>query len=207
MDGLNRIVTFLVALLTLVGAIVVLGVTTDVVDPDVLPGGSAQTSSDSWFYAQLKGIADFGGGEQTITIVASVAVAVVMLGLLVMIATPGVRRRRGSLQISSDAEGLTSVEVGSVRLLAERTGAVNRSVTSIRCRIWVRRRPVGTGPASILIACYPKVVLGTDLQEIRDDLQTRIKQAVEKLTGLTVLQVHVVRIKFDKGEHSRLLAA
>ena len=195
------------ALLTLVAAIVVLLVTTEVVDPDFLPGGSAQTPSDAWFYAQLKGIADFGGGDQTITIVVSVAVAVVMLGLLVMTAAPGVRRRRGSLQISSDAEGLTSVEVGSVRLLAERTGAVNRSVSSIRCRIGVRRRPVGSGPASIFIACYPRVVLGSDLQEIRDDLQTRIKQAVEKLTGLTVLQVHVVRIKFDKGEDSRLLAA
>ena len=207
MDGLNRMVTFLVALLAVVAVIVVLLVTTESLDPDFLPGGSAQTPSDAWFYAQLKGLADFGGGDQTITIVVTVAVAIVMLGVLVMTAAPGMRRRHGSLQISSTAEGLTSVEVSSVRLLAERTGAVNRSVISISCRIGVRRRPAGSGPASILIACYPRVVLGSDLQEIRDDLQTRIKQTVEKLIGLTVLQVHVVRIKFDKGEDSRLLAA
>lgn len=204
MDGLNRAVTFLVALLTLVAAIVVLLVITTAVGPDFFPGGSVQSPSDAWFYAQLNGLADFGGADKTIAVVVTAVVAVFMLGLLVITAVPVLRRGQGSLLVSSAADGVTSVEVSSIRLLAERTGAVNRCVRSIHCRIGVKSRVSELGSASILIECYPRVSLGSDLREVRDDLQTRIKQVVEKLTGLTVLQVHVMQIKFDKGEDSRL---
>jgi uncharacterized alkaline shock family protein YloU len=69
----------------------------------------------------------------------------------------------------------------------------------------VRRRAIAGGPVSIAIACYPRVILGSNVQELGDDLQTRIKQSVEQLTGLTVLEVNVVRVRYDRGDGARLM--
>ena len=60
-------------------------------------------------------------------------------------------------------------------------------------------------PASIVISCYPRVAFGTDVREIRDDLQGRVKDTVEKLTGLTVLRVNVAKVKYERGSTTRLL--
>ena len=202
MNGVNRVAISLVALLVVVGAIVTLLVAAEAVDPDFLPGGSAE---DSWFYQELKGLADFSGTAQGISIGVSIVVALAALGFFFFNVSSFQFRRPDTLQVSSSADGALTVETNSVRLLAERTGISNRNVSSIRCRLGVRRRPSGAGPASIVIACYPRVVLGSDLQEIRDDLQTRIKEAVQNLTGLAVLQVHLARVRYDKGDDSRLI--
>ena len=63
------------------------------------------------------------------------------------------------------------------------------------------------GAASIVIACYPQVLLGTDLQELRDDLQARIKDVVERLTGLSVERINVVRVRYDRTEDRRLMGS
>ena len=206
MDLWNRAAISLVALFLLLAAVVTLLVTLEAVDPDFLPGGSVEPS-DAWFYDQLTGIAHFTGGDQAVTIAVTIMVAVFMLVLLFLEVPPVVFRRLPVLQVSHTAEGASTVEASSVRLLAERTGISNRNVNSIRCRLTVRRRPTGGGAASIVINCYPRVSLGSDLQEIRDDLQTRIKDVVQDLTGLTVLQVHVVRVRYDRGDDSRLIGA
>ena len=74
------------------------------------------------------------------------------------------------------------------------------------CRLRVRGRRSAI-PASIIIVCYPRVILGSNVQEIRDDLQTRVKEAVENLTGLTVLQVNVARVRYERGDSPRLMGA
>ena len=206
MDRWNRIAISLVALLVLVGAIVTLLVAAEAIDPDSLPGGSEEASSDAWFYQQLKGVADFSGGGQAITIVVTIVVALAMLPVLLLEVRPIIRRRQ-TLQISSTVEGALTIDASSVRLLAEKTGISNRNISSLRCRLGVRRRRATGGPASIVISCYPRVILGSNVQEVRDDLQTRVKEAVQQLTGLTVLQVDVVRVRYDRGDSTRLVGS
>ena len=61
------------------------------------------------------------------------------------------------------------------------------------------------GPARIVIYCYPLIVLGADVQEVRDDLQARIKEVVERLSGLEVERVNVTRARYDQGQEDRLI--
>ena len=207
MDTWNRVALSLVSLLVLVAAIVTLLAATGATDPDFLPGG-AETPSEAWFYDQLKGLDDFSGSGQAISIVVPILVGILMLGLLFLEARPIIVRRPETLQISSSVAGALTVEASSVRLLAERTGISNRQISSLRCRLRVRTKSVtGGGPASVIVACYPRLVLGSNLGEVRDDLQTRIKEAVERLTGLAVLQVNVVGVRYDRGADSRLVAS
>ena len=212
MDLWNRLAISLIALFVLVGAVVTLLVAAEALDPDFLPGGTAEVeldggaSSDSWFEPQLQGVADYSGSAQAITVAVSVAVALAMLAVVLLEILP-VIRRPGALQISSTPEGALTIQLSSVRLLAEKTGISNRNISSLRCRLRVRRRPPAGGPASISIVCYPRLLLGSDVQEVRDDLQARVKEAVERLTGLAVIQVNVVRVRYDRGESRQLIGA
>ena len=43
------------------------------------------------------------------------------------------------------------------------------------------------------------------MQQIRDDLQSRVKDTVGKLTGLTVLRVNVARVKYERNDNVRLM--
>ena len=206
MNRWNRLLIMLVALLVLAGAVVIVLVATEAVEPDLLPGGSESDPSGAWFYSQLLGVAGFSGSEQAITIVVSVAVGVAMLGLLFLEIRPALQRP-SRLQISSTPDGVLNIEEDSVRLLAERTGIANRNISSVRCRVSVRRRPAGGGPASVVIDCYPRLILGSSVPEVRDDLQTRVRDTVERFTGLTVLRVNVIRVHYERGDGPRLMGA
>ena len=204
MERANRIAISLAALFLFVAAIVTFLVAIKVLAVDFLPGGSAERS-DSWFYDQLRDLAGYDGAAKAVTVVVTLLVATVMLAVLFIETVPS--RRRQVLPISITSEGVLTIEASSVTLLAEKTGITNRNVSSLRCRLAVRTRPVSGGPATIVLACYPRIVLGSDVQEIRDDLQTRIKESIQRLTGLNVLRVNVVNVKFDRGDDSRLMAA
>ena len=207
MNNWNRVAISLVGLLVLVAAVVTVLAATGATDPDLLPGGTTETPSEAWFYDQLKGLDDFSGSGQAISIVVPILVGILMLGLLFLEMRPIIVRRPQTLQVSSSVAGVLTVEASSVRLLAERTGISNRQISSLRCRLRVKTRSATGGPASVIIACYPRLVLGSDLREVRDDLQTRIKEAVERLTGLPVLQVNVEWVRYDRGDDSRLVAS
>ena len=201
MDLWNRLIVSLVALFLLAGAIVTLLVATNAVAPDFLPGGA---EDQAWFYSELRGVDRFGGTGQAVTIVVDVVVGVVMLALL-FLELISLRSKPALLAISSASRGALNIEESSVRLLAERVGISNRNITSLRCRLRKGRRPPVGGPASITISCYPRMVLGSNVPDMRDDLQTRIKDAVQQLTGLNVLQVNVMRVRYDRDNDSRLL--
>ena len=200
----NRFVVTIGALVVLVAALVTLSVAVEAVDPDFLPGSSIEPPTNGWFERELQGLADLVGGDQLVAIVATVVVALVMLVVL-FAEFSTFNRPETLLPISSTSDGLLNIEASSVRLLAERTGGSNRNISSIRCKLAVRRRTAPGGPASISISCYPRVNLGGNVREIRDDLQVGIKEAVQELTGLTVLQVNVVNVRYDKSDSSRLL--
>ena len=207
MNGWNRIFVSLVGVFLVVGAVVTLLVATEAVDPDFLPGGIALDPSDSWFYSELKGLADLEGSDEIITIVVPILVGLFMLALIYFELGQVVGSRDTLLPVSSTDDGMLTILSSSVRVLAEKTGITNRHVTSLNCAIGVIRRPTTGEPASVTIACYPRVDLGCDVQEVRDDLQGRIKDTVQRLTGLSVLRVDVMRIRYDKGEAKRLLGS
>ena len=204
MNSLNRLIVVLFAAVLIAGSLVTILVASEALDPDFLPGGDESIAGDAWFEPQLQGLVDAGDGEKTAAITLSIIVAIVMTGLVLVELIPS--RRRESLQIASTMQGLSTIDASSIELLAERTGLSNRSVTSLKCRIRVKGKS-GTGPARIIINCYPKLILGSNVQEVRDDLQARIAQSVQQLTGLTVLQVNVVRVRYERGETSRLMGA
>jgi uncharacterized alkaline shock family protein YloU len=208
MDRWNRLIVSLVAIFIIVAAVVTLIVAAGAVDAGFLPGGGDYKFDNAagWFDRELLGLAGFGGSDQVISIVIPIVVIVLMLVVLGLELRGLFLRQEILLPVSSTEDGTLNIESSSVRLLAERTGSVNRNVTALRCRLGVRHGSRAVpGAAAIIIACYPQVTLGTNLQELRDDLQERIKEVVERLTGLSVERVNVVRVRYERGEERRLI--
>ena len=206
MNVINRLLVSLVALFLIVSAAVTLLVAAAALDYQFLPGDSATNEAASaWFELELKGLANLGAVGKTISIVAALAVIVLMLGLLGLQSKGGTQRRAKPLLVSSTDLGVYNIDPASVRLLIERVGSINRDIVSLRCSLDVPRKTVSPGPARIAIYCHPLISLGTDAQEVRDDLQARVKEVVERLTGLAVDRVHVTRVRYDQGQANRLI--
>ena len=202
----NKIIVSLLALFLIVSALITLLVATEAVAPDFLPGGSYSPDGAlvqaSWFQPQLEDLAAYSGPAEVTTIAISIAVAAVMLAVLVM--ELGAGQRAVSLLISIAGDGGLSIDEDSVRYLAERTGLSNRQVMALRCRVQVQGRR-SLAPARVVITCFPRVNLGSNIQEVRDDLSQRIKETVEELTGLQVLRVDVARVRYDKADTAKLM--
>ena len=203
----NRLAVSLVSLFLIIAAVVTLLVATEAVPPDFLPGGVVAdrlVSEESWFQSELEDLASYEGSARVISMAISIAVAAVML--LVLLAEWRVGQKTMSLLISVTGEGGLSIEEDSVRYLAERTGQSNRNVTRLRCGVRIQGRR-NVAPARVIITCYPRVVLGSNVQEIRDDLQQRVKDSVESLTGLLVDRVDVARVRYERSDSSKLMGA
>ena len=206
MDRINRALASLAAVFIIVSAIITLLVATGAINYWFLPGGSdIESESNAWFEPQLRGLAEFQGGGEAAAVVVPILVIALMALLLAFQYKGGSGSEKRVLPISVTDLGRLNVEADSVRLLAERTGVINRNIVDLRCRLAERRRKPPSVPASIVIACYPQVVMGADIQEIRDDLQTRVKEVVERLTGLQVERVNVSRVRYDRGQERRLM--
>ena len=203
----NRLAVSLVSLFLIIAAVVTLLVATEAVPPDFLPGGVVATglvSEESWFQSELEDLASYEGSARVISMAISIAVAAVML--LVLLAEWRVGQKTMSLLISVTGEGGLSIEEDSVRYLAERTGQSNRNVTRLRCGVRIQGRR-NVAPARVILTCYPRVILGSNVQEIRDDLQQRVKDSVESLTGLLVDRVDVARVRYERSDSSKLMGA
>ena len=200
----NRITASLLALFLIAAALVTLLVATGALGPDFLPGGGvdgAGVQQESWFQAELEDLVAYQGAAEVIAVSIAIAVGAAMVALL--IAELGVGQRAVSLLISITGDGGLSVEEESVRYLAERTGLSNRQITSIKARVHVQgRRSV---PARVIVTCYPRVALGSNIQEIRDDLQQRVKDTIEALTGLQVIRVDVARVRYERSDAAKLM--
>ena len=203
----NRLAVSLVSLFLIIAAVVTLLVATEAVPPDFLPGGvvaDGLVSEESWFQSELEDLASYEGSARVISMAISIAVAAVML--LVLLAEWRVGQKTMSLLISVTGEGGLSIEEDSVRYLAERTGQSNRNVTRLRCGVRIQGRR-NVAPARVIITCYPRLILGSNVQEIRDDLQQRVKDSVESLTGLLVDRVDVASVRYERSDSSKLMGA
>ena len=206
MVTINRLIVSLAAIVVIALAVVVILVTVGVLEYWFLPWDLTETeSASSLFGLELRWLAQLGLLGQTISVAASLAVIVLMLGLLAFETMGATRRRETPLLISSTGLGLLSVEPASIRTLVEHTGSANRSVFDLRCRLNVRRKTPPGGPDHIIISCQPNLEMGADLTEVRDDLQARVKEVVERLTGLAVERVHITRVRYERLPEHRLI--
>lgn len=200
MDYMNRAIVILVALFLLAASVITILVALDALAADFLPG----TAEESWFQPQLQGLAGFEGWQLAVSVIAAAAVGLLMLILLAMELKPNSSNR--FFTVSASREGNLTVDETSVRELAESTALNNQAVDVVRCRIRTQGKRTAS-PTSIIVDCYPVVVAGSNVQEVRDDLQARIKETVERLTGLRVSQVNVARIRYESGQNLRLMGA
>jgi len=186
MSVFNRVVVVIIAVVILAGAVTTLLVAAGVVAPDAVPFG--------WFQSQLGVVADATGGSLAAIIAIGVVVALGMIGLLYVELVPS--GKPASLLISSAENGVITIDVGSVCVLAEHTAATARGVHRVRCRL---KQSAG----GLLISCQVSLALGSNILEIGADLRSRIKEVVEQLTGLSVAQVDI-RTKYEPGKAKRL---
>lgn len=211
MNFWNRLLVTLLAMLTIVGAMLIVLLAAGAIGPDFLPG----SGEDSWFYPQLNHVSSYDNAAKAATFGISAGVILAML-LLIYAETRIISPRDVLIPVSrspgisadgqtqGQAAGMVNVDASSVRLLAERVGIANRDVESLRCSLVVRSKPVG-GPASIEIRCYPNLRLGSHLPEVSADIRTRIHEAVERLTGLRVTEVNVVRVRYTSDDDSSVV--
>lgn len=186
MSAFNRVVVVIVALVILAGAIITLLVTTGAATPDVLPYG--------WFESTLEKAADASGGDAAAVIVVSVIIALGMITLLSFEFIP--LRKRVPLLVSSTEEGITTIDQESVRVLAEKTAATGRNVRNAECSIRAKTQ-------GLAISCRASVALGSNIPEVSAELKSKIKEAVERSTGLPVAEVDV-KAKYETVEAKRL---
>ena len=201
----NRLAVSLVSLFLIIAAVVTLLVATEAVPPEFLPGGvvgDGLVSEESWFQSELEDLASYEGLARVISMAISIAVAAIML--LVLLAQWRLGQKTMNLLVSVTGEGGLSIEEDSVRYLAERTGQSNRNVTRLRCGVRIQGRR-NVAPARVIITCYPRLILGSNVQDIRDDLQQRVKVSVESLTGLLVDRVDVASVRYERSDASKLM--
>lgn len=182
----NRAIVVIVAVVILAAAVITLLVAAGVVTPDVLPY--------EWFESQLQTVADATGGSLAAIIAISVIIALGMIVLLFFEFTPS--GKPVSLVISSTENGVITIDVESVCVLAEHTAASARGVHRVRCR-------VKESAGGLLISCRASLALGSNILEIGADLRSKIKEVVEQLTGLPVEQVDI-RTRYEPREAKRL---
>ncbi len=201
MKQLNRIIALFTCLTVLVSSVICLLVITQVFSPAVLPGGSDIPRTASWFQPQLEALA--ASSETSLLVNLLIFSVIGLLSSFILYIELKSPYKAKSLIISSAPEGNLTIEEDSIRYLVEKTGTNNRHIISMRCNVKIEKRTPNI-PNTISINCSPKITLGSNVQAIRDDLQTRVKDKVENLTGLIVHKVNVPRVRYDRGTPSRV---
>jgi len=178
-------------------------VATGVIAPDLLPGGLFET--------QLQNVADASGDSLTTLIRISIVVALCGVALLVIefitignasssvvqssteegIITTDFRalRKQDLLVINSTEKGTTSIDVETVCDLAENVGITVQNVHRFDSK-------VGKNSDGLLLSCRAVAALGSNVVEVGAKLRSRVTEAIEQLTGLTVAKVNI-KIVYD----------
>jgi hypothetical protein len=182
---INVVAVVVIALAVLAGALLTGAVAVGISPPDILPY--------DWFESSLQAVADAGGGETAGIIAASAVVSLAMVAVLFFEVRGG--RRRAFLIAASEA-GSTTIEEASVRILAERTGVSLHGVLDAKCR-------VSENGGHLALACRVAIGVGGNAVEVGNELQAKVKEAIEQSTGLGVARVDV-RVRYRPRESRRL---
>ena len=160
---------------------------------------------DVFLEPELRHLSHLGLQDRSLATLATLAVIGAM-AILIYLQTPRKGERNMHSLLVSDTEiGTSTVNRESVRMLAEIAGATDGQINQVNCRIRQKKQAPPGGPDRIEIVCMPRLKMGASLERVRDHLQERVKDTVEKSTGLVVERVHVSGARFDPLPKSRLL--
>ena len=187
MNVLNGLLVILGALASLAVGVLILLVVTQTLSPQAVPIPILQQ--------QLAGMTGHIGGAfwQDVGIAAAfVVVGLIVLGLearmVTRSATPGM------VLVSSEPDGVVRMSIDSIAQLAQRTAQSNRDVRSVRCRIRVT-------PGGLAIHCVARLRMGADVPAVTSGMQSDIREVVERLTSLVVIDVPVrARYQGDRDQ-------
>ena len=170
MSVVNRCIIFILALLVLLSGVLVLLVAAGAVDPGDL-------------LLPLENVAKAKGAD--LAAANGIAVVMVVMGLLLLIfVLRPIAARPRLVLVSAGEEGVVQIALDSVREMAERTGGGNRSVKGLKCRVRVTS-------GGLRILCLADLNMGSDIPKVSSELQESIKDVVERLIGLAVVDVGV----------------
>lgn len=180
----NRILAIVAALAILAGAVITIGVAIQAWPADILMG---------WFQPQLQMAADAPGGTRVAVIAMGTIAAIGMLALLLAEVLP--LRENIVHTLSVTERGTATIENDSLCLLTERTGETVHGVKDVHCII--RERQDG-----LRIRCNAHVALGANLLEVNPEMKSKIREALQQLTGLSVATIDIkYKYQSDKRGH------
>jgi uncharacterized alkaline shock family protein YloU len=144
----------------------------------------------SIFSQQLSFLQGLSGWDRVIAI-ASASVFIVFIAYLIWLElTVGFPEK--ALLLSSNEKGDIYINRDTVETFAEKVGRQESAqVRAISCYVTQKRK-------GIVIDCNPTIRLGTSLNSITPRIQARVKQSVQDLLGLNVLNVRV-RARYERG--------
>ncbi len=181
MTVFNRIVVAIVALFVLAGAVITVLVATGAISPDILPY--------QWFESPLQRAADATGGSMAAVLAVSVVVGLGMVGILLLEFVP-YRGTEAAVLLRSNGAGAISIDRDSIRLLADRAAVRAQNVRDATCTVAEQEE-------GLFVHCRASVALESDIPQVSVDVQSKIKEAVEQSTGLSVAQVNV-KARYEK---------
>ena len=190
MNAFNGFVVGLVGLLAIVAGVFILLVGTETISVADVPGEAfdqqlavmASKTGASWW-------ADMG------IAIGLIVSGVVLLTLEFMNVTRAATPEM--VLLSSDAEGAVRVSLESIRELAEQTGRGNRDVRRIRCVIRVTA-------GGLRIRCTVGLRMAADLPGASAKIQKDVREVIERLVGLPVLEV-LVRARYVRDRDQAVL--
>ena len=189
MNVANRLIVLILALLVLLGGVLVLLIAADAVAPEEIPG--------DLLLSQFENVAKSEGSDLGTNI--GIAAALVLGGLLLLISElRSLAAGPRMVLVSAGEGGVVRIAHESIRELAERTGRGNRSVRHLKCRVRVTS-------SGLRILCLANLNMGSDVPKVSSELQNSIDDAVERLTGLPVVDV-AVRAKYGGDGDLSLVA-
>ena len=187
MNAFNGLLVTLGALASIAVGVLILLVVTETLSPQTVPIPVLQQ--------QLAGMTEDAGGGWWRDV--GIAAAFIVVGLLVLLLEARTVTRKdagGMVLVSSDSKGTVRLSVESIAQLAQRTARSNREVRSVRCRVQV-------DPSGLTINCIAGLRMGSDVPAVTSDIQHDVREVVERLTGLNVIDVPVrARYQGDRDQ-------
>ena len=187
MNLFNGLLVSLGALASVAVGVLILLVLTQTLSAEILPTDALSQ--------QFAGLSEQSGGALWRDI--GVAAAFILVGFAVLALEARALTRTaapGMVLISSDQNGVVRLSIESISQLAQRTAQANREVRSIRCRVRV-------APGGLTINCAAGLRMGSDVPAVTSDIQHDIREVVERLTGLVVIDVPVrARYQGDRDQ-------
>jgi uncharacterized alkaline shock family protein YloU len=186
MNAFNRFLLAIIGAVAVVAGVWVLLVAVGLFSPGTL-------APEGWFREQLQAIDDQTGGDRAVAIGAALAAAVAGLVLIALETSALWRVERF---YTNDSRGKEfAIRQESVERLIDYAGRDVEGVRQVRPSL--KRKNDG-----LYIHCHATLEPETPVSQVAPDLESRVRNAVESMTGLRVAQVNVT-VDYAKPEPAR----